>query len=384
MAVVSENAASDRPVQYGRVRVWDLPIRLFHWLLVVLVGAGAVTGYIAPEWWLGAHNWAGYGIAGLLVFRLVWGIFGSEYSRVATFAFSPSEVARHLRGVLTLRPPHYIGHNPTGAMMIFALVIVLAAITATGLLALGGAEKQGPLAGVTSYATGDAANVVHGYLSDALMIMIAVHVVGVMVESLLVRDNLVSAMIGGKKRLPEGVERPPPRAARAPAAALAIGAVVLAAGVPLAALDRLPPAGVPALPVHEVFRTECADCHQVYHPSLLPAASWRGMMRTLDDHFGEDASLDEETARSIESHLATYASEAWDTEAANRFRTVSAEAPWQISATPDWVRTHQGISNDVLARKGIGGKGNCAACHRDADTGRYDDRMITIPKEKKP
>ena len=383
MAAMSKNVGSDRPVRPGQVQVWDLPTRLFHWLLVGLVAAGAVTGYFAPEWWLGSHVWAGYGIAVLIVFRLIWAMFGSEYSRVVTFAFSPGEVARHLRGVLMFRPPHYIGHNPTGALMIFALVIVLVGITATGILALGGVEKQGPWAGVTSFTTGDAANVVHWYLSDAMMIMIAVHVVGVIVESLLVRENLVRAMIEGKKRLPEGVEQPEPREAHTRAATLTIGAVVLVAGVALMALDRLPPTGVLAPPVHEVFRTECGECHQVYHPSLLPAAAWQGMMRTLDDHFGEDASLDEEVARSIGPYLTAYASEAWDTEAANRFRSVSAAAPWQISATPDWVRTHRGISKDVFARKGVGSISNCVACHRDADTGRYDDQMITIPEEKR-
>ena len=381
---MSRNAATERPVQAGKIQVWDLPTRLFHWVLVALVCVSAMVGYYAPEWWLGSHVLSGYGIAILIVLRLVWAVFGSEYSRVSNFAYSPSEVVRHLRGVLRLRPPHYVGHNPTGSMMIFALVIVLIAIVATGLLSLGGQEKQGPLAGLTSYAAGDAANVVHGYLVDALMIMVAGHVSGVIAESLMDRENLVRAMIEGTKRLPANGEPPAPRPARVLAATLTIGAVVVVAGVALAARDRLPPTGVLALPVHEAFRSECGDCHQVYHPSLLPAASWRGMMRTLDDHFGEDASIDEETARSIESHLAAYASEAWDTEAANRFRTVSAEAPWQISATPDWVRTHADISRDVFARKGIDTKGNCAACHRDAETGRYEDRMITIAKERKP
>ena len=121
--------------------IWDLPTRLFHWSLVALVVVGSVTGYLSPEWWMGVHVWAGYGIVVLVVFRLVWAVFGAEYSRVTTFAYSPREVARHLHGLMMLRPPHYIGHNPTGAMMIFALFFIIVGISVTGLLVLGGEEN---------------------------------------------------------------------------------------------------------------------------------------------------------------------------------------------------------------------------------------------------
>ncbi len=365
----------------SKTAIWDLPTRLFHWLLAALVVVGSVTGYLSPEWWMGVHIWAGYGIVILMVFRLVWGVFGSEYSRVTTFAYSPREVARHLHGVMMMRPAHYIGHNPTGAMMIFALFIVVFGITVTGLLVLGGEENQGPLAGVVSYAVGDIAKDIHSYLIGILFVMIVVHVIGVIVESFLGRENLVRAMIDGYKRLPEGIDHPRPRKAHPAAAALTLGAFVLIAGAILGALNRLPPTGLHNMPVNSVFQRECGDCHQVYHPSLLPAASWKGLMQNLGEHFGEDASLDESTTQQIETYLATYASEAWDTEAANRLRRVSAKTPWRISTAPYWVQKHKEISKDVFARKGIGSKANCAACHRDAGSGRFDDQMINITKE---
>ena len=136
------------------VKVWDLPTRLFHWLLVLLVATGVVTGFIAPEWWMGVHIWAGYGLVALMAFRLVWGICGSEYSRVVSFIYPPRDTFEHLRGLVLLRPPHYVGHNPTGALMVFALTGVLIALVATGLLVLGGEEKQGPLAAVIGYSVG--------------------------------------------------------------------------------------------------------------------------------------------------------------------------------------------------------------------------------------
>jgi cytochrome b len=87
------------------ILVWDLPTRVFHWVLVAAVIIAVLTGYIAPEWWMGVHLWAGYVIVLLLVFRLVWGVFGSEYSRIASFVHPPRKFGEHLRGVLLLRPP---------------------------------------------------------------------------------------------------------------------------------------------------------------------------------------------------------------------------------------------------------------------------------------
>jgi cytochrome b len=366
--------------QQDTMRVWDLPTRLFHWVLVVAVAIATLTGYVSPEWWMGVHLWAGYVIVLLLVFRLVWGVFGSEYSRLTSFAHAPRQLGEHLRGLFLLRPPHYLGHNPTGAVMIAALMVVLTGLTVSGLIVLGGEEKQGPLAGVVYYVTGNTAKIVHSTLVDILLVMIAGHIIGAIVESLLMRENLIAAMITGRKRLPVGMTVPRPRRARPIAALCSVGGFAVISGGVLAYLGTLPPTGWRPLTLPVVFTKECGACHWTYHPSLLPASSWRTLMQGLSDHFGEDASLDEEATAEITAFLLTNAAETWDTEAANRFRTVAANDPWRISATPYWVRKHQMIPETVFVRQGIGGKSNCIACHRDADSGRFDDQMIMIPK----
>ena len=184
------------------VKVWDLPTRLFHWLLVGLFVVGVVTGFVTPEWWMGVHIWAGYGLLALMAFRLVWGLCGPEYSRVVSFLYPPRSTVEHLRGLVLLRPPHYVGHNPTGALMVFALTGVVLAIVATGLLVLGGEEKQGPLFAVIGYSVGFAAKPVHHWLVLLLLALVVCHIAGVVTESLLTHDNLVRAIITGWKRLP--------------------------------------------------------------------------------------------------------------------------------------------------------------------------------------
>jgi hypothetical protein len=265
--------------------------------------------------------------------------------------------------------------------MMVALMVVLTGLTVSGLFTLGGEEKQGPLAGVVGYATGSAAKTLHGVLFAILVIMVVGHVIGAVVESLLMRENLIRAMITGMKRLPPGTAAPTPRQARALAALASVGGVALVGAGILAYLGTLPPTGWRPLVMPTAFKEECGACHWAYHPSLLPKASWQGMMQGLDDHFGEDASLDAVTKADITAFLTAHAAETWDTEAANRFRLVAMEAPDRITATPYWRQKHQRIPEAVFARAAVGGKGACNTCHRDANTGRFDDQMITFPKE---
>lgn len=373
---MSQNNEMHQPV-----KVWDLPTRIFHWSLVALVAIGLITGFLSPEWWMGVHLWAGYGTVLLVVFRLVWGIFGSEYSRLETFTFTPREVAAHIRELIFLRPVHYIGHNPAGALMIFALIFILAGITISGLLVLGGEENQGPLAGAANYQVGDLASEIHFTLTVILMVLISFHIIGVIMEIRLSGENLVRSMIDGVKNIPDSIKPPSHRSARPLAAITAMAAFAMLAGSLLWAFSTMPPSGLTQMAMNDDFQSECGDCHEVYHPSLLPRASWAALMANLEDHFGEDASLMPETAIAITAHLVTYASEAWDTEAANRFRTVSGESPFQITATPYWVRKHDEVTAETFKRKGVGGKSHCQSCHRDAETGRFDDQKIKIPNE---
>ncbi|HER26557.1 MAG TPA: cytochrome B, partial [Rhodospirillales bacterium] len=93
-------------------RVWDLPLRLFHWAMVPTVIVVAVTGFLAPQWWLGLHSIAGYALGVLLAFRLLWGVVGSPYSRFSSFPLKPGAVYQHLLSVLHRTPQVIVGHNP--------------------------------------------------------------------------------------------------------------------------------------------------------------------------------------------------------------------------------------------------------------------------------
>ncbi len=378
--VNSAHSGTGQLDQVHRVRVWDLFVRLFHWLLVVLVSVTALTGFLGEEWWLDYHVWAGYAIAALLVLRLIWGFAGSPYARFSSFVFSARETLGFVWDLVRGRPGHYTGHNPAGALMVFALLAVLTALTVSGIVLLGGQENQGLLAGVVSYATGAFMRDIHEWLAWGLLGMIGAHIGGVLLEGYLSRENLVRAMVTGYKKAAPQHDAGYAKFRSALVALLAVVVIGFVGGGASWTLARIPASGLVSMPENPNYASECGDCHHAYHPSLLPEPSWKKVMTGLEDHFGEDASLDEDTVKEISRYLQTYASEKWDTEAANNLRLVSRKNPLAITASAYWKTRHSDIEEQVFARKKIGSKGNCIACHKDAASGRFDDQQINIPE----
>ena len=213
-----------------RIMLWDLPIRLAHWSFVALMPA---------LWWtaehdnMGLHKKLGLGMLGLVAFRLVWGVVGSEPARFASFVKGPRRLLAYLRGQLAAAP----GHNPLGALSVLALLGLLAVEVGLGLVTqdVDGIES-GPLNHLVSYDTADRARHLHGQMFDVLLGLIALHLVAIVYYRLVKRDNLVLPMVIGRKELDEAV--PAPAMAPAWRAWLAAGlaaalAIWLGAGAPV-------------------------------------------------------------------------------------------------------------------------------------------------------
>ena len=184
----------------NQIMVWDPLIRFFHWLLV----ACFAIAYVVEDERIALHLLAGSIITGLIAFRLAWGFIGSRYSRFADFLFTPRQTFAHIRDLLRLRAGAHVGHNPAGSMMILALLAGLAALCLTGIALYGLQEGQGPMGGVTANASLDVAYLVetmHGLIADGLVILIMLHLGGVMLESLLQKQNLARAMFTGRKNM---------------------------------------------------------------------------------------------------------------------------------------------------------------------------------------
>ncbi len=177
------------------IKVWDLLIRIFHWSLVVLF----FIAYLTEDDWMLIHSYAGYTIALLVLFRLVWGAIGTYHARFTNFVVGPAKVKIYLKQLLAGKPTHYLGHNPAGAVMIVILLLSVFLATVTG-MSLYATEGQGPLVGTfLSSWSEELLEEIHEFFANLTLFMVFVHVAGAIVSSFLHNENLVKAMITGEK-----------------------------------------------------------------------------------------------------------------------------------------------------------------------------------------
>jgi len=179
------------------VPVWDPLIRIFHWSLAGFF----LLAYFTEDELLTVHVYAGYAVAGLIVFRLIWGLIGTRHARFTDFATGPAGLLRYLGQLLTGQAPRYLGHNPAGAAMIIALLACLALTAFTGITLIAG-DGIGPLAEtIFANLSGEALEEVHEFFANLTLFLVVLHVAGVLISSLLHRENLVKAMLTGRKQL---------------------------------------------------------------------------------------------------------------------------------------------------------------------------------------
>lgn len=185
MAAKSEpHAEVGAPETPKRILVWDIPVRLTHWLLLVCFTGAYITAEEDSYRYL--HLTFGYTMAALVCFRIFWGVIGSEHALFKDFVRGPRAVIRYLRSLLTRSPERYIGHNPAGAMAILALLGLPLIITSLGVA-------------MENHVGGEWVEEAHGLTANILMAVIVVHVAGVLIESRIHRENLIGEMFSGRK-----------------------------------------------------------------------------------------------------------------------------------------------------------------------------------------
>jgi len=365
------------------VLVWDLPTRAFHWLLVLSFAAAWLA--FDDDRYLYIHVYAGYVLLGLLIFRLLWGVIGSYHARFYTFAHDWPSVSAYLKGLLTGQAARYLGHNPIGGWAIFFMLILGLVVTLSGMLTLGVEERHGPFAGLLSFDASAVLREIHEISAWTMLVMVVVHLGGVIVESFIHRENLIMAMISGYKEGGEsGVDVRP----------WSIVAVILLLLIFASAFftfrgylsdteqePYLPFKGI-VLSDNELWREECGDCHMAYHPSLLPARSWQAVMDGQNDHFGDDLDLDEDVSAEISQFLLTNSAEQLVIEPSWKIlrSTPDDETPLRITEAIYWKDKHKDIAQRYWDSDKVGGKGDCGACHRDADAGTYEDAAMRLPR----
>ncbi|MGH8141787.1 MAG: cytochrome b/b6 domain-containing protein [Steroidobacteraceae bacterium] len=188
-----------------RVLVWDAATRLFHWTVVALVVAAYVTWRLN---WMDWHVRLGDAALAAVLFRILWGFFGSDTTRFARFVTGPRAALLHLAHALRREPDRQAGHNPAGGWMVLLLVLLLLAETLTGLYVNNEVANQGPLSALAPASVADAIDALHGILWNVLLAAAALHVLAVAGYGLVKRQDLLTPMFTGRKRLPASVPVP--------------------------------------------------------------------------------------------------------------------------------------------------------------------------------
>ncbi len=258
------------------IKVWDPLVRLFHWGLALAVLGSFLTSDVDAL--VPVHLALGLSILALVVVRVAWGLVGPRPARFAAFVRGPREVLAYLREMLRGRPPRHLSHNPLGGAMVVALLAVLAGLVVTGGIVYAGPEFAGPLTGVLSRRTAKGLKEVHEALSSGLLTLIGVHVAGVLVSSLLERQNLVLGMITGRKRAPDAPDAPGREASAAARVAAAGSALALgaAAAVAVATLIGFPHRAGAAPNVSADLLREYRDAARVERPAFTAFSAAEG------------------------------------------------------------------------------------------------------------
>ena len=181
------------------VKVWDLPTRLFHWTLVALMIAQWLTAQNSGA--MNYHLWGGYAVLALVLFRLIWGVMGSETARFGAFVRGPGAALDYVKALLRGETPLYLGHNPMGGWSIVAMLVLLLIQAGTGLFANDDILIEGPLYSWVSKSVSDWLTTIHKLNFNLLLAVIAVHISAVLFYLLVKRENLIHPMLSGRKHL---------------------------------------------------------------------------------------------------------------------------------------------------------------------------------------
>jgi cytochrome b len=182
--------------------VWDLPLRLFHWLLVVSMIGSWITAELGFDW-MQIHMYLGYGTIGMVVFRIIWGFIGPRHARFSSFLTGPSGIWRYAKGLAAGTMIQTAGHNPLGGISVIVMLVLVGFQATTGLFATDDIVWTGPYNPAVSGATADRLTSLHHLNFNIILVAVALHILAIAFYFLVKKQNLTAAMFHGKKLVPE-------------------------------------------------------------------------------------------------------------------------------------------------------------------------------------
>lgn len=368
-----------------KIYVWSLFTRLFHLLLVI----GVAVAFLLAEFesLLTLHVAVGYTIGLLFLYRVLWGFMDVKYSQFKDFNFSLVALTEYMFSIFG-KKKEYIGHNPASSWAIVAMIALGLGSVFTGAVVYGTQEGMGffSFLNFSLFKKMDFFKDVHEFFSNAFMAVIFLHIAGVVVDKVLHKSSAARSMLDGYK------------SGDAESLKLTLfqklfGIFWIASSIflffyllstPSSLLVADANTAVDYKKEHPQFYNECKSCHTLYPPYLLPKQSWVKMMDNLENHFGDDASLDEKDKNSIRDYLVDNSAENSTKESAfHILKSIKNTEIIAVTKTPYWEKRHDEIDKSIFASKDVVAKSNCKACHKNIEQGLLNDKDIKIPEMAK-
>lgn len=362
-----------------KILVWGLYTRVSHALLMVMMLAVFLTPEVKRL--LTLHVALGYTLALLFLFRILWGFLDVKYSKFKDFNFSLRDLKEYMFAILGNKK-EYIGHNPASSYAIIAMIILTFLAVITGALTYGVKEGMGLFSFMnhTMFRDMKLFKEVHEFFSNVLMAVIFTHIAGVLLDKFFHKSRALESMVDGYKiGEEEGVKLTwVQKAFGVVAITLSIVAFAYMLLAPNSLLIADGNQKMDYAKENPAFYKECISCHTLYPPFLLPSKSWVSMMDTLQNHFGDDASLDAATTESIKAFLVKNSAETSTKDSSLRILASleNDKMYLAITETPFWKNRHKEIDKAVFKRADIGKPSNCKACHDNIENGLLNNRDI--------
>ena len=363
-----------------KIYTWSLITRLFHVLLVVAVGLVYIFSEV--ENLLSYHVAFGYFIGLLFLFRIIWGFMDVKYSKFKDFNFNLKELFEYLTNIFGTKKD-YTGHNPASSWAIITMIILALFSVISGTIVYGTQEGMGILASLnnTMFKDMEFFEEVHEIFANAFIAVVFIHIAGVVVDRVIHKSKAVESMITGYKEA-DG------KSLTLTAFQKLFSAVWIGLSIFLLVYLLLNPSNILLADSnkkinykseHQLFYDECISCHTLYPPFLLPKKSWVKMMDNLENHFGDDASLENEDKESIKSFLLQNSAENSTKESAFKIdKSIKNGDIIAITETPYWKKPHKDIDKKIFENKKVGKISNCKACHKNIEEGLLNDRGIEM------
>ncbi|MDQ7045289.1 MAG: cytochrome b/b6 domain-containing protein [Sulfurimonas sp.] len=364
-------------------KIWSIYTRLFHVMLITSV----VTSYILiqKENQLTSHVLVGYLVALLIAFRIIWGFLGVKCSQHKDLLKKAPQVPAYFKNYFNKNRGSYMGHNPASAVYVLLIMTLLILVTVSGSLLYGIQENSGIFASLNKNYSGWMLLLesIHKTATTVLIVFIASHVIGVLLNLVFNGSDLILGMIHGK-RIETSFD-----VILTPKQHL-FGLVWIASVLSLGVYFYTKPDNIltqdQSLAID--FRSDsyetssgCGSCHIVYPAYLLPKKSWNFMMDNLENHFGKDASRPEEEAQSIREYLLSHAAEYSTREASIKvLDRLGDKIPQAITETNYWKEKHKNITKEQFAAD-YGIKSDCTTCHKTIRDGLIQDAQIKFNYE---